>query len=158
MSRSAYVLATQLLAAVLLVACAGSGGYQPRAEVALLDIRPRPAQDGEPRYGLTLGIQNPGAVQLPLAGLSWRIAIDGREFAWGVSRQAVIVPAHSEAVLELEVAGGAADALRTDRGAYRLHYDLTGELGLADSAARLPFGTSGALDWRPADVQQQGAR
>jgi hypothetical protein len=139
-----------LLAAALLAACASSGGYQPRAEVALLDIRPLVADAAAPRYDLTLAVRNPGEAELVLGGLSWRIAIDGRDFAYGVNRQAVTVPAQSEAVLAVEVEGGDAAALRPEHGPYRLHYELAGELELAGSAARLPFETRGTLDWQPA--------
>lgn len=130
-----------LLPVLLLVACAGSGSdYRPRATVELLDIRPLAAASDGASHTLTLAIRNPADTALTVAGLSWRLALDDREFAWGTSGQGVELAAQSEAILEIAVAGtpGAATA-------GRLHYRLTGELELAGAAGRMPFETNGTL-------------
>jgi LEA14-like dessication related protein len=128
-----------LLSALLLAACAGSG-YRPHATVELLDIRPQAADAAGAL--LTLVIRNPAGTALPLTGLTWRLALDDREFAWGSSEQSVELPAQSEAVLEIAVAGDTPGVAATGR----LHYRLTGELELAGDAGRMPFETNGTLE------------
>lgn len=131
-----------LLPVLLLAACAGTGSdYRPRATVELLDIRPQLADTAGAHHTLTLAIRNPADTALSLAGLSWRLALDDREFAWGTSEQAVELPAQSEAILEIAVAGGVPGVPQPGR----LHYRLTGELELAGQAGRMPFETSGTL-------------
>lgn len=145
-----------LLTAALLAGCAGLGGHdQPRAEVALLGIRALASAETAPRYDLALGVRNPGTAELSFAALSYRVAIDDQEFAWGVSRQAATLPAGNEAVIDIEVTGSRFGALPAEPASaearpVRLHYSLNGELELAGTGARLPFETRGTLDWQPA--------
>jgi hypothetical protein len=54
----------------------------------------------------------------------------------------VELPAKSEAVLEIAVAGDTPGVAATGR----LHYHLTGELELAGDGGRMPFETSGTLE------------
>jgi len=144
-----------LLVAALITACATTGtAYQDSAEVLLLGIQPL-ATDQPQHFELMLGIRNPNAVALVLEGLSYRVAINDREFAYGASRQTVSIPAHHEAVIDVEVDSARLAGLRLSppSGAdtpHSLAYRLTGELALAEGAARLPFDTSGTLDWQPA--------
>lgn len=144
-----------VLLAALATACAGTGPvYREEARVSLVSIRPLAADRGQPHYGLALGISNPTGAALPLGGLTYSVEINGREFAYGVSRQAVTIPAQGEAVIDVEVVSGllgALQPLQADQDQpHRLDYRITGQLSLSDSAARMPFDCSGKLDWLPA--------
>lgn len=141
-----------LCAAALLVACAGPGAYREAPRVSLVSIEPLDMTLLEQRYALELRIMNPNAVDIPVSGLDYSIAINKREFAYGISRQAVIIPAYGEAVLEVEVVSGLLDVLRQLQSLQEdkpvvLHYRLSGKLGLADSSRKLPFDYSGELSW-----------
>ena len=148
-------LPAQLLV-VLVTACASTGPvYQERVEILLLGIQPLAPGREPQRLDLMLAIRNPNATALPLDGLSYRVVINDREFAYGVSRQAATIPAHNEAVIDVEVAGSRLAGLRlspaSETGVLsRLAYRITGELDLADSTVRLPFDSSGTLDWQAA--------
>jgi LEA14-like dessication related protein len=142
---------------VLLTACAGTGGYREPPRVSLAGIQPLDMTLLEQRYQLALRILNPNDVEMPLRGLSYSVEINGREFAYGVSRQAVTIPALGEAIVEVEVVSSLLDMLRQlraldDDERQRLDYRISGGLRLANRKARLPFDYRGSLDWMaPAD-------
>ena len=144
-----------LYAAALLAGCAGLGAYQESPRVSLVSIEPLDMTLLEQRYALGLRIMNPNAAEIPINGLSYTIEINQREFAYGVSRQTVTIPAYGEAVLEVEVVSNLLDVLRQlqslqeDKPA-ALGYRLSGKLSLANSSFRLPFDYSGELNWLPA--------
>ncbi|HUT41000.1 MAG TPA: LEA type 2 family protein [Gammaproteobacteria bacterium] len=148
-----------LLAAVvvcmLVSACASLGGYREKPRVSLVSIQPLTMTLLEQRYQLALRILNPNDVDLPVSGLSYSMEINGREFAYGVSRQAVTIPALGEAVVEVEVVSSLLGMLRQlqaldDGKKHSLDYRISGGLRLANRRARLPFDYSGSLDWTPA--------
>jgi LEA14-like dessication related protein len=133
--------------------CAGFGGYRDAPRVSLVSIKPLELGLLEQRYRLVLRILNPNSIDLPLAGLSYSLEVNEREFAYGVSRQAVTIPALGEAVLEVDVISSLLDVLQQAQqlGAGQpaaLDYRLSGKINLANSALRLPFDYSGRLDWQ----------
>jgi LEA14-like dessication related protein len=148
-------LLVALGAAALLAGCAGLGAYREPPRVSLVSIEPLDMTLLEQRYALDLRIMNPNAAEIPINGLSYTIEINQREFAYGVSRQTVTIPAYGEAVLEVEVVSNLLDVLRQlqslqeDKPA-ALDYRLFGKLSLANSSFRLPFDYSGELNWLPA--------
>ena len=138
-----------------LAACAGLGGIRETPRVSLVSIEPLELGLLEQRYRLGLRILNPNAVELPLTGLSYSLEINGREFAYGVSRQAVTIPALGEAMLEVDVISSLLDVLQQlqtldDAARESLDYRLTGKINLASNTLRLPFDYSGSLSWRAA--------
>ena len=108
----------------------------------------------EQRYLLALRILNPNDVDLPVSGLSYSMEINDREFAYGVSRQAVTLPALGEAVVEVEVVSSLLGMLRQLQALGKdkkggLDYRIYGSLRLASRRTRLPFDYSGTLNWEP---------
>jgi LEA14-like dessication related protein len=55
------------------------------------------------RFALTLDVQNPNAIELPVAGLRYRLEVDGREVGSGVSPRAFRLAAYDETRIELEL-------------------------------------------------------
>ncbi len=92
-----------LMVVLLLAGCASLGGYRDPPRVSLVSIEPLDMTLLEQRYALQLRILNPNDVALPVSGLNYSIEINRREFAYGVSRQSVTIPAHGEALLDVEV-------------------------------------------------------
>ncbi len=145
-----------LCTAALLAGCAGLGAYRESPRVSLVSIEPLDMTLLEQRYALDLRIMNPNATDIPVSGLAYSIEINQREFAYGVSRQTVTIPAYGEAVLEVEVVSNLLGVLRQlqslqeDKPAV-LDYRLSGKLSLAESSQQLPFDFSGELNWLPAE-------
>ena len=91
----------------LVAACAGLQDVQT-PNVTLSNIEP--ASDMtlfEQRYDVTLRIQNTNNVSLPLSGLSYAVTLNGQEFARGVSRDRVVIPALGEKLVHVTVSSGA---------------------------------------------------
>jgi len=145
--------ALTLLMMLWLAGCAGLGGYREAPRVSLVSIEPLEMGLLEQRYRLALRILNPNSTDLPVAGLSYSLELNDREFAYGVSRQAVTIPALGEAVLEVDVVSGLLDVLQQVQALGKdqsttIDYRLSGRISLANRALRLPFEYSGRLDWQ----------
>ena len=144
-----------LLTAALLSACATLSPYKESPRVSLVSIQPNEMTVLEQRFVLQLRILNPNDIAIPVEGLSYAIEINEREFAYGVSRQAVEIPAFGEALLDVEVVSNLLNvvqqlqALQGNTGG-KLRYRLSGKISLANSPASLPFDYSGVLGHQPA--------
>ncbi len=144
-----------LMVVLLLAGCASLGGYRDPPRVSLVSIEPLDMTLLEQRYALQLRILNPNDVALPVSGLNYSIEINRREFAYGVSRQSVTIPAHGEALLDVEVISNLLSLMRQVQelgagGKQVIEYRLSGKLSLDHSPVRLPFDYSGELSWLPA--------
>ena len=144
-----------LLLAGLLNACASLNSYTEAPRVSLASIEPKDMTLLEQRYGIRLRIMNPNDAVLPVAGLSYAIEINEREFAYGVSRQSVDIPAFGEALLDVEVVSNLLNVIQqlqqmSGESRDSLTYRLTGKISLANSLGGLPFDFSGELSHFPA--------
>ena len=152
-SRLSFILIS--LVSIFLGACATLSPYKDSPRVSLVSIQPQEIGMLEQRFALQLRILNPNDVAIPVEGLSYAIEINDREFAYGVSRQSVEIPAFGEALLDVEVASNLLNvmqqlqALRSETR-NSLAYRLTGKISLANSPASLPFDYSGELTYLPA--------
>ena len=132
---------------MLLAGCAVTPAEPGMTRVTLEGIRP-----GAPEEHVTLlfNLQNASDRTMRVAGMDYRLELDGAEFAWGASRQAVDVPGGGEAIFAVTVPG---ELPANDRdGGYRLEYNLSGSVYLADDRGRLPFVHDGRLTWREPDT------
>jgi LEA14-like dessication related protein len=150
-----------LLAALLLGACAGLSSYPEQPRVSLVSIQPLDMTLLEQRYGLQLRILNPNDSAIPVEGLNYSLEINGREFAYGVSRQAVTIPPFGEALLDVDVVSNLLNVLQQmqELGEERqdtLAYRLSGKLSLSNSLVKLPFDYHGELKYSPASAPTTG--
>jgi LEA14-like dessication related protein len=143
---------TALAVAALLAGCAGLQNLEKPPRVTLAGIQPVQVQLLEQRYVALLRIQNPNPVALPIEGLEYTLAINGSDFADGVSNQRVTVPAYGEKTLEVGVVSTIVTLFRQleqlSRSDGRLKYRIRGSLGLRDVGA-VPFEHEGEVDLRP---------
>jgi len=94
-----------LSALVLLSACAGWSSRMEPLSVTLSDIQPGEMGLLEQEYLIKIRVQNPNNVEIPVSGLSYRIELNGKYFAKGVSKQDVTIPAFGEVVLDATAIG-----------------------------------------------------
>ena len=73
--------------------------------VTLSDIQPGEMGLLEQEYLIKIRVQNPNNVEIPVSGLSYRIELNGKYFAKGVSKQDVTIPAFGEVVLDATAIG-----------------------------------------------------
>ncbi len=147
--------AALVLLAVLFSGCAGLGTYTEPPRVSLVSIQPKEVGVLEQRYALQLRILNPNDTALPVAGMQYTLQINDREFAYGVSRQPVSIPAYGEALLDVDVVSNLLSVLRQLQEANTgkqesLTYRLSGSLSLENRAGKLPFDYHGELKYLPA--------
>jgi LEA14-like dessication related protein len=135
--------------------CAGLRTYSEPPHVSLVSIQPKEMGVFEQRYALQLRIMNPNDTAIPVAGMQYSLRINGREFAYGVSRQPVSIPPYGEAVLDVDVVSNLLDVMQqlqeADTGKHKsLKYRLSGSIALENRLGKLPFDYSGELNYLPA--------
>jgi LEA14-like dessication related protein len=105
----------------------------------------------EQRYRLRLRIQNPNDVELPIAGMDFRLYLNDEEFASGLSDQPVTVPAFGEQVIEARVTSSITGIIeqlqRFSRAeAQTFSYRLAGHVKVLQRAMKYPFDYRGEVD------------
>jgi LEA14-like dessication related protein len=143
------------LLTVLVSGCAGLGAYREPPRVSLVSIQPKEMGMLEQRYGLQLRILNPNDTALPVTGMQYSLQINDREFAYGVSRQPVSIPAYGEALLDVDVVSNLLRVLQQLQEASTgkqesLKYRISGSISLENHLGKLPFDYHGELNYLPA--------
>jgi LEA14-like dessication related protein len=138
--------------AILLAACAGidPGVAVETPQVQLANIRIAELGLFEQRYELELRVRNPNRFVVPIAGLVYRLTINGEPFGRGASDQSVNLAANAETRLSVELVNTTEDMLQQLRrlaegGGEALDYALYGEVRLRGRSEPLPFGIEGSL-------------
>jgi LEA14-like dessication related protein len=126
----------------LLTGCAGSSPHMEPLSVTLSDIQPGQMGLLEQEYLIKIRVQNPNNVEIPVTGLSYRIELNGKSFAKGVSKQDVTVPAFGEVLLDATAVGGLSGIItqiaQFQKGVPdKVSYRLSGKL--ASTSSSYPF-------------------
>ncbi|BAZ93235.1 uncharacterized protein FOKN1_0833 [Thiohalobacter thiocyanaticus] len=144
-----------LPALALLLLLAGCSHFLTRPEapsVSLNNLQLVEATLFEQRYLLHLRIQNPNNFDLPISGMSYRLLLNGREFATGVSRDLETLPAYGEQVITVSVVSNLLriyEQLRSPGDGEAFSYALEGSISLQGLRAPLPFSQRGELALNP---------
>jgi LEA14-like dessication related protein len=148
------LVATILLAVLLLGGCAGMEIQTPSVTVAGIEV----IEAGlfEQRLAIKLRVLNPNNVEIPINGLSFEVELNGEPFAKGVSDKAVKVPRMGEAILDVTAVTGFAGIIRQIQGLSHgkidaLSYRIKGRL-MTGSSFGLNFDERGRLEM-PKTVQ-----
>jgi LEA14-like dessication related protein len=107
----------------------------------------------EQRYAVTLRIQNPNPVPLPISGMNFQLDINDTELGRGVTNQAVTVPAYGEALVEVRLVSNLMRIFNQIRGlenskGQSLRYRLSGGLSISSRMGKLPFEYRGEFNPR----------
>lgn len=96
---------------LLLVACASAGLSNLQApQVSLSNIEPSGSMTFfEQRYDVALRVQNPNNTDLHVTGMNYNVVLNGQDFARGVSRNAVTIPALGEQIIHVTVTNSPLD-------------------------------------------------
>jgi LEA14-like dessication related protein len=140
-----------LLLMLLLSACASLAPKQERVRVTIVDIRPLESTLMEQRFLVKLRLQNRSKTPLAIDGMSFDLELNDRDFASGVSNQAVTTPGFGEALIEVKVSStlfGMIRQLQTlqNREPRPFHYRISGNLSSPGSLFGLTFSESGEID------------
>ncbi len=141
-----------------LVVAAACASLNPPAfqapHVSLADLRVQDVKLFEQRYGLQLRVQNPNPFDLPIAGMNYTVRLNDAEFGHGVSRRAVTVPAHVEALIDVDLVSSLWHLVQRVRDveagrAQGLKVAIVGGVSLANRAGELPFKFEGEVGGAP---------
>ena len=140
LSRLCLVLVTTL------PGCAGwlSPGEPP--EVLVTNITPLEATAFEQRLQIDVRVRNPNDYDLQVTGVDFRLDLNGKRLARGVSNQEFTVPRLSDSVVSVQTSTSMLDIARqvlAFRQADAVTYGISGRFFLA--SGRLPFENSGVL-------------
>lgn len=130
-------------------ACTGSPQPLTPPHVSLTNLRLVEMTLLEQRYALTLRIQNPNPVSLPIVGMDFRLNLNEAEFARGVNAESVTIPAYGEELLDVVVTSNFVGiigelAVQGDPGD-QLRYELVGHVSVVGHPDRVQFSYEGAL-------------
>ncbi len=116
----------------------------------------------EQRYRMRLRIQNPNPFSLNIDGLNYRVDINDKEFARGVSNQALDVPRYGVDLLDVEAVSTLAGIMRQlmelERGTPNsLKYRITGKVSLRNRVFQVPFDYEGEVTLGPPPASSVGS-
>jgi LEA14-like dessication related protein len=140
-----------VLLLMLLVGAAGSGcaGWFAKAEapeVLVADIAPLDSTAFEQRLRVDLRVRNPADTELHVTGIDFRLELNGKRLARGLSNKEFSVPRLGEAVMSVETSTSTFDVLRQVLG-LRTTQDVTYAISgvLHSKSGALPFENAGVL-------------
>ncbi|MCU7843729.1 MAG: LEA type 2 family protein [Candidatus Thiodiazotropha sp. (ex Monitilora ramsayi)] len=132
-------------------ACASLMPKSDQIKVTMIDVRPLESTIMEQRFLVKLRVQNRSRQPLSIDGMSFDLELNGKDFASGVSNNAVTVPGFGEAVIEVKVSSSLFGIIRQVRSLDKMQqrpfqYRISGTLSRTDSLFSLPFSESGEID------------
>jgi len=151
---SGSVLLNKLLSGFVLVmglaSCSALTSKPESPRVTLVGLKLISAELLEQRYQVNLRVMNPNAFELPVRGIDFRLDINGKTFADGVSNQPVDVPAYGENIIELKVSSNLFQVFRQFQSLQEsqspgFEYRISGSMATGVYGQKLPFDYSGEL-------------
>ncbi|MEL7451461.1 MAG: LEA type 2 family protein [Pseudomonadota bacterium] len=106
----------------------------------------------EQKYRLTLSVDNPNSISLPIKGLNYSVSLAGIDFATGEAPRSFSIAGNSASEVEVDVSTNLVDSLRRladwFSGAPKaLDYELTGEVQVdIPFVGAVPFSESGSIN------------
>jgi LEA14-like dessication related protein len=137
------------LAALLIGACALGPKFEaPQLSVA--DVQLLGGDLFQQRLRVRMHVHNPNERALPVQGITYRLEVEGQEFATGESAASFVVPALGDADFDMNVSTNLATTLMKILGGgantKALAYHLTGKVTLSEGFLRsVPFEQRGTF-------------
>ena len=130
--------------------CAGVGKRLEPPRVKLANIRPESFNVLETVFEVQLRVFNTNDTALHIRGVESELEINGKAFAFGVTKSDVEVPAYGTALLPLRVYSSVIDIIKSAARLHnqeQLHYRIKGKirLGAGTYPAVLPFESEGSI-------------
>lgn len=150
MTAIARLLAVLVVSVLVLTACAALSPYPERPTVSVTSFALAPESTGlTPRFRVGLNVVNPNRRDLPLAGMSYAVELEGTRILSGAAADLPVVPAYGSADFTVDLTP---DLL----GGARLVTDL-----MARQRDQLDYRFSARLDvggWMPDIRVEQAGR
>jgi LEA14-like dessication related protein len=147
--------AMRVFAALTLLAGSAGCAYArlQKPELEVVDVHLLKGDLLQQQLKLRMRVRNPNDRQLPVAGITYQLAVAGEAFAHGESERDFVVPALGSAEFDVHVTANAATALlKILAGGRKLEtvdYRLTGKVALSSGMLRsIPFDQKGVINLR----------
>ncbi len=142
------ILLPLFIITILLSSCAGIGQSLIKAPgLNITNVRVSNLSLTNQNIVFTLGIDNPNPIPIPLKGLSYKLDLNGVEFANGFNESDLSIPAGGNSVMDLNIEGDLISFIREFGGINQggLDYNLSGDIALLSSSLRFPYNQEGRL-------------
>ena len=139
-----------LLGALLwLAGCSSMSPLEETPRVSVIGLKPVEIGLLEQRYTVRLRVQNPNRVELGIQGMNYRIEVNDREFAQGVSDKDVLIAPFSEGLVDVSVVSNLGSIIRqlkllSEKGT-PFRYRISGRIALKGVPGTIPFSHEGEL-------------
>jgi LEA14-like dessication related protein len=149
-ARVRFLMLVLMLSPML--GCAGLSQLVESPKVSLTNVALVQAGLLEQRYRLTLRVQNPNPVSVPVNGLDYAVKLAGIEFAQGVTPNAFTLPANGEDTVDIEVSMNLLESAQQlykvfKAGPENLDYQLSGNISVdLPFVKSVPFSKSGQVN------------
>lgn len=142
-----------LLFVAMLSACAALQSAIETPHVTLNNLQALDMTLLEQRYAVTLRVQNPNPIPLPISGMNFQLDINDTELGRGVTNEAVTVPAYGEALVKINLVSNMMRVFNQIRAlesnkSQGLRYRLSGGLSISNRMGKLPFDYRGEFSPR----------
>ena len=137
---------------LMVSSCGSLGKIVDAPKVSLSDVQLVSAGLLEQRYRLTLRVQNPNSVGIPISGIDYAVKLAGVDFASGVTPNSFTLPANGEDLVNIDVSTNLLESARQiynviKQGPDSLDYQLSGNVKVnLPFVKSLPFSRSGKVD------------
>lgn len=148
-----------LLSIALLSACSSLSQLVEAPKVSLANVSLLQANLLEQRYRLTLRVQNPNAVAIPISGINYAVKLAGVDFASGLTPNSFNIPANGEDLVTVDVSTNLIDSARQIFNVLRsrpenIDYQLSGDVKVdLPFVKSLPFSRTGQVNLRGLEQQ-----
>lgn len=140
-----------LLVLTLLTGCAGMATKGDQLKVNLSSIKILESTLLEQRFAVQIRVQNRSQSPLKIKGLSFDLALNGKDFATGVNNQQLTIKPLSEGLLAVDITSTLFSLLRQFQSMQKLEsesfaYELSGTLHLSNKMLGQRFSEKGEID------------
>ena len=148
---TAGIFFSLIFTALCLLGCAGLGKPLEPPRIALANIQPQEIKGFETVFELQIRVFNTNDIALEVKGIECDLEINGENFATGVSKTNVKIPAYGTEIVPVVLYSSVIHMFKGIYGlqnAEELSYRLKGKLRLGGSGygtATLPFQTEGKV-------------
>jgi LEA14-like dessication related protein len=135
-----------LISVVTVAGCASWFMKGEPPDVLVTNVTPLESSAFEQRLQVDLRIRNPNDFDLHVTGIDFKLDLNGKRLARGLSNKELTVPRLSDAVLTVQTSASTFDIVRQVLAVSQkqeLSYDISGVLHTQDG--RLPFESTGVL-------------
>ena len=142
---------TIILIFSLLTACASMSPKEDELKVNLSSMKILESTLLEQRFAVKIRVQNRSQSRLDIKGLSFDLALNGKDFASGVSNQGLVIEPLSEAQLSVNITSTLFGLIRQVQSMQKLEtepfsYELSGTLHLGNKMFGQRFSEKGEID------------